>query len=63
MPSHETRVVHLPYCIEKLKDGRYVVLNRNCKPLRFTSASRVAYEDYPISVKLKGLTKNLQIVS
>jgi hypothetical protein len=50
------RAIFLPYCIERLKDGRYVVLNRNYKPLGFTTDDFVTYEDYPIGVTFKGLT-------
>lgn len=59
MPSHEVRAVHLPYCIQRQPDGRYVILNRDYKPLGFRTQERVEYGDYPVSVKLKGLTKRL----
>jgi len=55
----EMRFTHFPYCLERLDDGRYVVLNRRHKPLGFLSAERVTYEDYPVAVKLKGLTEKL----
>ncbi|MGA7124400.1 MAG: hypothetical protein WBY94_30135 [Polyangiaceae bacterium] len=59
MPSHEFRAVHLPYCLQRLDDGRYVVLNRDYKPLGFRTREHITYENYPIAVKLAGLTKKL----
>jgi hypothetical protein len=59
MPSHEFRAVHMPYCLKRLDDGRYVVLNRDYKPLGFRTRERVVYESFPIAVKFKGLTKKL----
>jgi hypothetical protein len=56
MPLGEFRAVFLPYCLKKLPDGRYVVLNRRYKPLGFTTKGHVIYEDYPIAVRFKGLT-------
>lgn len=49
------RSVFFPYCLARLKDGRYTVLNRSHKPLGFVTRDRVKYEEYPICVKLKGL--------
>lgn len=45
----------LPYCIEPLGDGRYIVLNRDYKPLGLTGAW-VDYDTHPSVAKLKGLT-------
>jgi len=49
------RSVFLPYCIKKLADGRYVVLNRKYKPLGFSTSEKLDYESYPITVKMRGL--------
>ena len=54
--AHEARAIHLPYCIQRLEDGRYVVLNRNYKPVGFTTSEHLNYEDFPVAVKFKGLT-------
>ena len=56
MPLKDFRSVHLPYCIKKLENGHYVVLNREYKPLGFKTRERVDYEAYPITVKFKRLT-------
>ena len=56
MPLHDFRSAHLPYCLQMQKDGRYVVLNREYKPIGFTTTDWVDYEKYPVAVKIKGLT-------
>lgn len=43
----------LPYCLQKQPDGRYAVLNRDYKPLGFTTAEELNYASYPILVKLR----------
>ena len=47
-----------PYCLKRLKDGRYIVLNRKYKPIGFTTNERVVYEDYPIGYSIKGITSD-----
>ena len=56
MLKDKLRHTHFPYCLDRLKDGRYVLLNRNYKPVGFMIDELVTYEDYPIGVHLKGLT-------
>ena len=56
MPSGDFRSVYLPYCLKKLEDGSFIVLNRNYKPLGFNTREHINYEDYPISSKIKGIT-------
>jgi hypothetical protein len=56
MPSGDFLAVFLPYCIQKQLDGTYAVLNRDYKPLGFKTLDRINYADYPICVKIKGLT-------
>ena len=47
-----------PYCIKQLENGRWIFLNRHYKPIGFNAdTGDIAYEDYPISYKLPGLTK------
>lgn len=50
------RAVYFPYCIEKQKDGSWVILNRNYKPVGFNTADFVKYEEYPVSMRIKGLS-------
>lgn len=45
----------LPYCIQPLGDGRYIVLNRDYKPLGF-SGELVDYNTHPSTAEIKGLT-------
>ena len=56
MPLHDVRSVCLPYCLQRQPDGRYVALNREYKPLGWTEKDWVDYADYPIAMKLKGMT-------
>lgn len=56
MPLHDFRSVHLPYCLIKQADGKYVVLNREYKPIGFKTGDWVDYDKYPVAVKIKGLT-------
>ena|ERR1035437_6183178 len=56
MPLNDFRSVHLPYCIHKTENGKYVVLNREYKPLGFKTGDFIDYKDYPILVEFKGLT-------
>lgn len=56
MPLHDVRSVCLPYCLKRQEDGRYIALNREYKPLGFTKRDHVDYGDYPIAMKLKGMT-------
>ncbi|PSB16982.1 hypothetical protein C7B65_19995 [Phormidesmis priestleyi ULC007] len=55
MALNDFREVFLPYCLKKQDDGRYVVLNREYKPIGFKNRENVKYEDYPICVELKGI--------
>ena len=59
MLKDELRHTHFPYCLQRQEDGSYVMLNRNYKPIGFMSESWVNYEEYPVGVKLKGMTARL----
>ena len=50
------RHLYLPYCLQLLSDGRYIVLNRKYKPLGISSSDWVDYETHPTAQRLKGLT-------
>ena len=58
MPLRDVRSRFMPYCIRRLDNGEYVVLNREYKPLGF-GHGQYEYSDYPISVSLKGLTPRI----
>lgn len=53
--STDFRAVYFPYCIEKLPDDSWVVLNRQYKPVGFNTSAFINYEQYPVSAKLKGI--------
>lgn len=57
MALYDFRSIYLPYCLQRQKDGRYIVLNREYKPIGFNTLEHVNYEDYPIAAKIKGITK------
>lgn len=43
---NEDKYYFFPYCIKKVKDDNYVVLNRMYKPLGMPGGEFVDYEDY-----------------
>ena len=51
------RSVVLPYCLKKIGKNEYIVLNREYKPVGFKTFKRLKYEDYPISIRIKNLTR------
>ena len=59
MLKDELRHTHFPYCLDRQEDGSYVLLNRNYKPVGFMTDDWVKYEQYPVGVKLKGITEKL----
>jgi len=56
MPLTNIRCTHLPYCLERQDDGRYVVLNREYNPVGFCTTERLDYSKYPVAVKISRLT-------
>ncbi len=55
MSLYDFRSVFMPYCLHKQPDGRYIVLNREYKPIGFFTRAHVKYEEYPIAVFLEGI--------
>lgn len=49
----ELRSTHFPYCVQRLKDGRYIPLNRYYKPLGIQSSEWVNYETHPGATSIK----------
>ena len=45
--SHLLRNIHFPYCLQQRADKRWVVLNRNYKPLGNPSDAWVDYDKLP----------------
>ncbi|MFH2138785.1 MAG: hypothetical protein ABII88_09770 [Candidatus Omnitrophota bacterium] len=52
---NDFKSVALPYCLKKLDDGTYVILNRKYKPVGFNTSNQLDYKDYPICHKIKGI--------
>lgn len=44
---------HLPYCIMHIDTDRYIILNRNYKPLGQTSFDYVDYRKHPSVIHMK----------
>lgn len=47
MDSVPIRWIFLPYCIKRLTDGRYIILNRRYKPLGTFTNEYIVYETHP----------------
>lgn len=59
MPLKDFRSIHLPYCIQRKPDGRYMVLNREYMPLGWRTKKGYPDEglvDSQLAVSFKGLT-------
>jgi hypothetical protein len=54
----DVRRVFMPYCLQRLEDGRYVVLNRYYKPLGLDNR-HFDYDDYAVKLRItaKGAAK------
>ena len=50
------RWAFLPYCLDRQEDGRWVILNRDYKPLGMLTRDFVRYEDHAVAAYLGGLT-------
>jgi hypothetical protein len=57
MALNTFRSVYFPYCLQKVNKGKYVVLNREYKPLGFKTNETINYEDYPIIVQMDLLSR------
>lgn len=49
----EVRLWSFPYCIQRLDDGRYILLNRRYKPLGWQGREWVDYGTHPSAAKLR----------
>ena len=52
MPKEDVRRIYMPYCLQKVEDGRYVILNRIYKPLGIASRAWVEYGPHAVPLKL-----------
>jgi len=53
METQEVRYLFMPYCIQRLQDGRHIILNRNYKPLGTLNREFVDYDAHPSAAKIK----------
>ncbi len=51
------RTIVMPYCLKKMEDGSYIVLNRKYKPVGFNTHEHLKYENYPTCHKIRGINK------
>ena len=51
----DARTTHFPYCLEKLEDGSYIVLNRDYSPVGFATGGFVGHKGFPHRVRISGL--------
>ncbi|WP_321868635.1 hypothetical protein [Paraburkholderia tropica] len=63
MNIKDFRWVFMPYCLQKLPDGRYIILNRDYKPLGTTSREWVDYETHPSAVRMNISSKTAASLS
>lgn len=46
------RQTHFPYCLQKTGTGKYILLNRQYKPIGTSSAEFVTYEGHPAEIQI-----------
>lgn len=56
MPVLNLRGIYFPYCLQRLDDGSWIILNRNYKPLGSTSKEHVVYEDIDDAFRIPRIT-------
>lgn len=56
MREYEGRQILLPYCMDKVAEGRYILLNRRYKPLGMATDEWIEYATHPSVFAIKGLT-------
>jgi hypothetical protein len=56
MPIGHAAHTHLPYCLQKTKDGKWLALNRNYKALGTTSKDWIDYDTHPDRQKIPAAT-------
>lgn len=47
------RQTHFPYCLQKTATGKYILLNRQYKPIGSRSDAFVTYEGHPDEMRIK----------
>jgi hypothetical protein len=51
--------IYLPYCVEKVESGRFILLNRDYKPVGSSAKDWSCYEEHPIKLEIEGLTPEI----
>ena len=46
----EIRSIYMPYCIQRLDGRRYVILNRNYKPIGMRTADYIDYTQHGVEI-------------
>jgi len=44
--------IYYPYCLKRIEDGRYVLLNRRYKPLGMMTKDHIGYGPYAVKMKM-----------
>ena len=53
MSLFDIRAIALPYCLKLQACGRYVLLNREYKPLGFYTRGYINYGDFPVLITMR----------
>ena len=53
MPLNDIMSIALPFILELQPCGRYVICNRECKPIGFCNRDRYKYDNYPIQLCIR----------
>jgi hypothetical protein len=56
MPVFSVRGINFPYCLQRLDDKTWVILNRNYKPLGWSSKEWANYEDIDVAFRIRQIT-------
>jgi hypothetical protein len=56
MPIGRVAHTHFPYCLQKTTDGKWLILNRNYKPLGTIAKEWVDYDSHPDRLAINSQT-------
>lgn len=63
MPLYDVRCVALIYCLKRQDCGRYVLLNRESKPIGFYTRDYTNYADFPVGLTVRITPKTAMKIS
>lgn len=52
-PYYKFVRIYMPYCLRRLTDGRYIVLNQKYKPLGWRSPEKIDYDTHPSAAQIE----------